>query len=408
MKLKQTIQKQKSMDLSELFLGNYPDHSFYSESYRMLRTGIQFSFLDEEYRSILITSAGAEEGKTASTANLAYTFAQAGKTALMIDADLRKPRLSSIVETTDRSGLSELLGDTFSADVRSGSLAEFSVSDLFHLLKFQKRTGLLDLAAGQEKINLYFLNGDLADVQWPTRPKKKRLATQLVNSNVLTRKQAEQALSQGRNTGQKLGFTLINMGLVTAEDLTGIITLHMLEGLRTAMQIKSGTFSFENLPDSNFEQSAFNPVDLPQTYRQAVVGHEEFLYLKNEIEASIIPTDTENLFLLPSGPRPPKPAELLGSERMSFLLSYLNRRYDIVVIDSPPVLLASDALLIAPQVDGVLLIVKYGLINRQTIKKSIEQLRRAQANIIGVALNQVDIKKDGQYKYYAKYYHESE
>ena len=82
MKLKKKFEKHKKSRLSDLFLENYPPKSNYAESYRSLRTGIQFSFLDEEFRSILITSAGAEEGKTASTANLAYTIAQAGKTKI--------------------------------------------------------------------------------------------------------------------------------------------------------------------------------------------------------------------------------------------------------------------------------------------------------------------------------------
>lgn len=394
------------MSLSELFLSNYPSHSFFSESYRLLRTGIQFSFLDEEFRSLLITSAGAEEGKTASTANLAYTFAQAGKTVLMIDADLRKPKLSSLMDTKGLPGLVGLLTDTFSVDVRSGSLSEFSVSDLFWLIAFQKKTGLLDLTGEKETVSIYFKHGDLMDVQWLTRPKKKMLASLLINSNILTSEQAEQAMAQAKDSGQRLGFTLINMGLVGEEDLTGLITLHSLEGLRIALQFTSGSFSFKKLADAHFEQRTFNPVDLPDIYRQAVIGHEEFLYLKKGIDASIVQTDTDNLFLLPSGPRPHKPAELLGSERMSFLLSYLNRRFDILVIDSPPVLLASDALLIAPRTDGVVLIVKHGLMKREVVRKSVEQLRRAKANLIGVALNQVNFKKDRDYKYYRHYYHE--
>ncbi len=175
MKLKKKLQKHKTVNLSDLFLDNYTSDSRFAESYRSLRTNINFSFLEKELRSLLIASTGAEEGKSASTVNLSYTMAQAGKTVLMIDADLRKPVLSRIIQTQDSQGLSGLLSGTFSTDVRSGSLAEFGVSDLYWLILFQKKTCLLELAEGKEKVNIYFLHGELADVQWLTRPEEKRL-----------------------------------------------------------------------------------------------------------------------------------------------------------------------------------------------------------------------------------------
>ena len=406
MKLKKKLQKHKTVNLSDLFLDNYTSDSCFAESYRSLRTNINFSFLEKELRSLLIASTGAEEGKSASTVNLSYTMAQAGKTVLMIDADLRKPVLNRIVQTQDSQGLSGLLSGTFSTDVQSGSLAEFGVSDLYWLISFQKKTGLLELVEGKEKVNIYFLHGELADVQWLTRPEEKKMGTLLVKGKVITREQVEQALIRAENTGQKLGFTLINMGLVSVKDLAGFISLHMLEGLRIALEFKSGTFSYKKLPESHFEPSSFNPADLPKLYRQAIIGQEKIPFLQKEINESIIKTHVENLFLLPSGPRPPDPAELLGSERMSFLLSYLNRRFDVLVIDSPPILLASDALLLAPQADGVVLIVKAGQMKRELIKKSADQLQTARANLIGVVLNQVD-KEDSYYKYYSDYYKEN-
>jgi len=370
MKLNATIRKNKTENLSDLFLSDYPTNSRFAESYRSLRTNIHFSFLEKDFRSLLITSAGAGEGKSISTANLSYTMAQAGKTVLMIDADLRKPTLHHLIQTHHAPGISGLLAETFSTDIRSGALTTFGVSDLIRLISFQKKTGLLDLTEGTEHIRMYFLNGELQDVQWMTRPDEKKMAALLVKNQLLSREQAEQALTRAKNTGQKLGFILINMGLVKEDDIAGFIILHMMEGLRIALQFKSGTFAFEKLPESHFEQSSFNPANLPQLYRQALIGQEEFCYLQSAIDSAIISTPAENLFLLPSGPLPPKPAELLGSERMSFLLSYLSRRFDVLIIDTPPVLLTSDALLIAPQADCVVLIVKAGQIKREGIKNS--------------------------------------
>ena len=406
MKLRKKNSEPKTEAFTELFLNYYPMHSSFAESYRTLRTSIRFSFMEKEFRSLLITSAGQDEGKTTTVANLSYTLAQSGKSVLMIDTDLRKPALSLMIPNQGSTGLSGLLSDTFGTDARSGSLAELGVSDLFWLLSFQKKTGVLHLTDGKQEIDVYFLRGELVDINWVTRPDEKKMAALLIRNKLLTEEQAEQALIRKKNTGRKLGFILINMGLVKEDDLTGFITLHIIEGLRTALEFKAGRFSFEKLSESRFERPSFDPADLPLLYRQAVIGEEELPYLQKKINSTIVKTNVENLFLLPSGPLPPNPAELLGSNRMSFLLSYLNRRFDILVMDTPPILPASDALLLAPQIDGVMLIVKAGQTNRKMVKKAVEQIRTAKANLIGVILNQVDVKREGYYKYYSKYYGE--
>jgi len=406
-KLRNIIHKEQTQTLSDLFLDDYPMNSRFAESYRTLRTNIQFSFMDKEFRSLLVTSSGEKEGKTSTVANLAYTMAQAGKTVLMVDTDLRKPMLSKLLPSQNSTGLTGLLSDVFGSDVRSGSLAEFSVSDLFWLVSFQKKTGFLRLTEGTEEITIHFLQGEIVDLNWLTRPKKNRLATLLVKNRMLTSQQAEEALVRKENAGQKLGFILINMGLIKEDELTGFINLHMIEGFRTAIQFKSGEFAFEDLPESRFDGPSFDPVDLGKLYKQVVVGEEELPHLQKNIHATILKTSIENLFLLPSGSSPANPAELLDSNRMSFLLSYLTRRFDRVVLDSPPILPASDAVILAPQTDGVVLMVKPGEVNREMVQKAVEQLRVAQANLIGVVLNQVDVKREGYYKYYSKYYGES-
>ena len=95
---------------------------------------------------------------------------------------------------------------------------------------------------------------------------------------------------------------------------------------------------------------------------------------------------------------------------MSFLISLLKRQFDILIIDTPPILPASDAMILAPQTDGLLLVIKSGHINRELIKKAVEQIRISQANLIGVVLNQVDFERERYYsgKYYSRYYGKSD
>jgi len=301
-------------------------------------------------------------------------------------------------------GLTGLLSDVFAFDIRNGSLKEFSIGDLFHLLSFQKKTGLLHLSEGRENLELLFIQGELVDLNWLTRPKGEKLATALIKDNFLTKEQATQAMTRQKDTGQKLGFILINTGLMKKEELTGPLTIHMMEGLRTALQFKKGTFSFKELSESDIDRTSFDPVDFSRLYRQLIIGEEEIPYLQKKINSVIVKTATDNLFLLPGGKLPPNPSELLGSERMSFLISNLKKRFDVLIIDAPPTLPASDSLVLAPQADGVVLMVKAGRINRQIVKKGIEHLRMAKANLIGLVLSQVDMRREGYYKYYHKYY----
>ena len=397
-------------DISELFLANYSTRSHFAEAFRTLRTNIQFSFMEKELRSILITSAGQEEGKTSAVANLSYTMAQAGKTVLMVDADLRKPTLSRLVSSNNSPGLSGIITDVFGFEVDKGSLKDLSVSDLFRLLTFQKKTGRLHLTEGTEKVDLLFLQGELKEIHWLTRPEGRKLANFLFHNGLVKKEDIERAVARHKAMDRRLGVTLLNMGLLKEDELVNILNVHMMEGLRTALQFNKGEYVFNELDKSDFEHASFDPVDFHKLYNQAVAGREELYFLKNKIDPAIVKTTEENLFLLPSGTSPPNPSEILASARLAFLINFLKRRFDLIVIDSPPILPTSDALLLAPHADGVVLVTRSGMINKEMIKKAADHLRQAGANLIGVALNAVDINRESYYRnyyqYYSKYYEE--
>lgn len=108
-----------------------------------------------------------------------------------------------------------------------------------------------------------------------------------------------------------------------------------------------------------------------------------------------------NLVMIASGPIPPNPLELLHSERFKQTIRTLTEHFDIIVIDSPPVELVSDALVIAVQVTGVLFLVKAMSTPVPLARKAIRRLRRTGGNIMGVALNALDFNKAK--KYYGEY-----
>lgn len=396
--------------LNGLFLQQHSNRSRFAESFRTLRTNIQFSFVGKDFRSLIVTSTGPEEGKTTNAANLAYTMALGDKKVLMIDSDLRKPSLSNLAKAEDTIGLSGLLSQSFNVVVGTGSLGEYSVNDLFKLIRFQKMTGILHLAGALDKVDIYFQMGLPKDISWLTRPKEKRLGSQLLERNLLTREQLAMVLENHAAVGCKLGYVCRQMGVVEEEDLNKIITQHMLEGLRVALGFKSGKYEFEHIHGTFFDKPCLIPADLNALLRQVIIGREEVPYLQSKINESILDTGIKNLYLMPSGVIPPKPNELLDTDQMSFLLTFLRYRFDRIIIDTPPILPASDALILAPQTDGVLFVVQADKGNRDVIAKAIEQIHLTQANIVGVVLNKRDIKRKGYYyyyhynKYYSKYY----
>jgi non-specific protein-tyrosine kinase len=123
------------------------------------------------------------------------------------------------------------------------------------------------------------------------------------------------------------------------------------------------------------------------------------------LDGNLQKTKIELLLTLSAGKTPPNPSELLGSDKMNRILEQLCKRSEMVVIDSPPVLAVTDAIVLSPRVDGVLLVVKPRITKLPALKQSIEQLQQVGANILGVVLNDVEIKRGGyQYYYYYKAY----
>ena len=395
--------KKKPDNPSIPLLANFTPHSRFAEAYRTLRTNIQFSVMDKKFKTLLITSAGAGEGKTSTVANLAYTMAQTGKKILMLDADMRRPTLSRTVTGSESIGITGILANFFGTMPDQGSLAEVGVGDLVKLLALQKKTGRLLLISEQDTLEVFFINGAMADIYWRSRPESKTLLKVLTLENVISTEHAELARKRRQDTGQRMEYIVANMGLVNDEALKGALNMHSIEALQVFFKMRTGTFEFEELPESNLELNLAALVDLQQLARLANPGREVLPYLEEKINGAVV-NISDNLFLLPSGPLPPNPSEILGSARMEFLLHYLQEMFEVIIIDSPPILPASDALLISPHADGVLLVIKAGLLNRDMVQKAVEQLELAQANILGAVLNDVDVNRTGYSSYYQKYY----
>jgi non-specific protein-tyrosine kinase len=101
-------------------------------------------------------------------------------------------------------------------------------------------------------------------------------------------------------------------------------------------------------------------------------------------------TEIPGLFVLTSGPLPPRPADILGSKRMEVVITKLRQQADMVLFDTPPVTAFTDAALLATKVDGVLLVFRAGVTRRDHALEARKTLHKVNANIVGVVLTDVD------------------
>lgn len=209
-----------------------------SEAFRTLRTNVQFTSVDSDTKKIMLTSAGPGEGKSSTVANLAVSMAQAGKSVLIVDADLRNPTQHKLFGLDNRQGLS--------------------------------------VALVQDQANLQFVK------------------------------------------------------------------------------------------------------------ETAVPG----------------------VMVLTGGPIPPNPAELVGSRRMKRLIQEFSDQYDVILIDTPPVIAVTDAAILAQEVDGVILVLASGEVNKEYAQRAKELLDKVGAKILGAVLNKADMNSSEHYYYY--YYHGSD
>lgn len=224
--------KKRLLDSKRKLVAKFDPKSPISEQYRTIRTNILYSSVDEEIRSIMVTSSGPGEGKSTTTANLAVVFAQQGKTVLLVDADLRKPTVHYTFKLTNTTGLTSILTN------------------------------------------------------------------------------------------------------------------------------------------------------------------------QTELLEAVNKTDESNLFVLPSGPIPPNPSELLGSKAMQHFMERALEEFDLIIFDTPPVLAVTDAQILGNLCQGSVLVVSSGKTEKDNLLKTKELLTATNGRLLGVVLNNKKIDKKGNYYYY--------
>lgn len=204
--------------------------------------------------------------------------------------------------------------------------------------------------------------------------------------------------SAGPEEGKSI--TAANLAITMAQG--GLRTVLIDADMRRATIHK--VFGIKSEPGlSNILRGTVELKDAVRTFTDILIGEIGFDQTLN------IPR-LDNLDVITSGSLPTIPAELLSSNEMGALLGALRDRYDIILVDTPPILAVADALILAPKVDGVILIYRVGKTARLLLSRSKTQLTESGAQVKGVVLNNISPEVEMSYgysyhyKYYGKYY----
>jgi capsular exopolysaccharide synthesis family protein len=134
------------------------------------------------------------------------------------------------------------------------------------------------------------------------------------------------------------------------------------------------------------------------------VGLTNYLTTELMLEDVILQTPIDNLYFMPSGILPADAAGILNSRRMSELIQDVKQRFDLVLVDSPPILGVSDASVLASEVDLTMIVVQHRKLPRNMLMRVKQAVENVGGHVIGVVLNNVDVRSDSQYQYYTSYY----
>ncbi|MCP3876255.1 MAG: CpsD/CapB family tyrosine-protein kinase [Desulfobacteraceae bacterium] len=389
----------------ENLLLTFPSNSIYAESYRTLRANLFFSLKEKDTKSIVITSSLEKEGKTTTAINLAYTIAQTDQKVLLMDCDLRRPHLTDLFSNNRKKGVAELVTELFGTRLANGSLETYSINDLVLMTRLQKRSCRLHLENTDTQMTLSFKNGHMIDINWKNKPEDKKIANILIKKKLLSKKNAYLAFGQQKKRNQHLGSILYTMGFVSKKNILKTLCTQTIDSVKKLSLMDGGEFVFSNLSSDEDKSIIIKNAIIKKLYAEFTSADNNLKYIKKTIDSAIRETETNNLFVLPGGRIPSKPSELIGSKQMEFLVKYLKKTFDFIVIDTPPVMLLTDALLMAPTTDGTVFVIKSGNTEHKIMQDVVNQYKTANLPILGSVLNLIDLKKEGYYyRYYRKYY----
>lgn len=157
------------------------------------------------------------------------------------------------------------------------------------------------------------------------------------------------------------------------------------------------TFAQKGLKTLLIDADLRNPSIKNYFYFPRGRGLSSLMKQKNSFEDIVYQTDEKNLFILPPGFVVPNPADMLGSSNMEALIEKLRQSFDKIIIDTPPILVATDSVVVSAFADGIIIVVRSGKTNKQSANKALRLMNQSSTPIIGTILNDVKLTKQDYY-----------
>jgi Mrp family chromosome partitioning ATPase len=345
-------------------------------------------------RVLVVESVTMDEGKTTVIARIAANLTEAGLRVLLVDCDFQRPSLDKLFNVSNGGGLGRSIEKIMSQDLRMGTLGQYSMDDLFFLMALKKKSGRLMVKNEDQAFVAFFQNGVLIHIQNQNGPEYNRIGTMLMNGGFITKNQLDDALARHQRTGQPIGYILVNAGYISREKLKGPLRLQIEEYIQKLFSWKKGRFSFKpgifNIYENEkiFFEEDYNPMI------NNLGRIENSMFIEKELFSHIIDLKKEHLYLLPAGTS----YKLIGSLNqvlMKKIFEKLRQRFDVVLLDTPPLDAASGIESIFQLADGIVLVMKAGHLSIKILKGAISHL--PQDKIIGTVLNQAKINPQNYY-----------
>lgn len=362
-------------------------------------------------RRLLVTSSGAGEGKSTITAGLGRALAASGRTSVVIvDTDQMRPTLHTMFGLENHRGLGELLEEIYRFDPSKESPSQFGLGDWLELLAVEGRSGRLNVIQDDQAYAIMLQKGAVVSIVHDRGPDEQRLGQVLSSRGRLPAERLESALRTQREVQRPLGDVLLTLGLAEYEDVRTALRSQFDERLRSIMMLRRPKCAFVEVAESSLSAYATRHMaysdgtGIDPTVRGKFGTFLKQPFLTSQMSAFLRDTERENLKVLVCGVKQSNFRDSSVTAAFQGLLNHLSAMFDVVLIDSPPVAVASPAEVLGRLVDGVLMVVKAEGYDVQIVQRARDQLIKNGSNILGAILSQAKVDlKDPLYYYYGAY-----